>query len=161
MWKEDSQMIRLVFRSTLQLLLIFNNEILEAKTEVDVVYMDFRKALDSVSHNGLLKKPNSIAITVVAEGVLAASFPVCENQWFYVKPLQGTLRSATGQCIRTLTFYHLRQRHPWCIKSVILFIFADDTKCLITVRSKTDTDKLQEDINSPADWSHFTNLYST
>ena len=41
-------------RSTLQLLLTFNNEILEANTEVDVVYMDFRKALDSVSHNGLL-----------------------------------------------------------------------------------------------------------
>ena len=44
---------------------------------------------------------------------------------------------------------------PKCIKSAVLFIFADDTKCL---RSKTDTDKLQEDINSANDWSHFTNL---
>ena len=38
------------------------------------------------------------------------------------------------------------------------FIFADDTKCLIPVRSTTDTEKLQEDINNAADWSHFTNL---
>jgi len=52
-------------RSTLQQLLSFTNEILEAKTEVNVhvVYMDFRKAFDSVSHNGLLKKLNSIGIT--------------------------------------------------------------------------------------------------
>ena len=50
-------------RSTLQQLLTFTNEILEAKTEVDVVYMDFRKAFDSVSHNGLLVKLNSIGIT--------------------------------------------------------------------------------------------------
>ena len=36
-------------RSTSQQLLIFANEILAAKTEVDVVYMDFRKAFNSVS----------------------------------------------------------------------------------------------------------------
>ena len=50
-------------RSTLQQLLIFTNEILEAKTEVDVVYMNFRKAFNSVSHNSLFKKLNSIGIT--------------------------------------------------------------------------------------------------
>ena len=33
------------------------------KPEVDVVYMDFRKAFDSVSHNSLLKKLYSIGIT--------------------------------------------------------------------------------------------------
>ena len=47
---------------------------------------------------------------------------------------------------------------PECIKFVIPFIFADDTKCLLAVRSTSDTDKLQEDINNTADWSHFTNL---
>jgi len=47
---------------------------------------------------------------------------------------------------------------PECIKFAMLFIFVDDTKCLITVRSTTDTDKLQEDINITTDWSHSTNL---
>jgi len=35
----------------------------EAKSEVDVVYMDFRKAFDSVSHNGLLNKLYLTGIT--------------------------------------------------------------------------------------------------
>jgi len=47
---------------------------------------------------------------------------------------------------------------PECIKSAIPYIFADDTKCLLVVRSTSDTDKLQEDISNTADWSHFTNL---
>ena len=39
------------------------NEILEAKKEVAVVYMDFRKAFNLASHNSLLKKLNSVGIT--------------------------------------------------------------------------------------------------
>jgi len=33
---------------------------------------------------------------VVAEGVLAATFPECQNQWLYINPLLGVLRSTTG-----------------------------------------------------------------
>ena len=50
-------------RSTLQQLLTFTNEMLEAKTKVDMVYMEFRKAFNLMSHNSLLKKLNSIGIT--------------------------------------------------------------------------------------------------
>ena len=50
-------------RSTLQQLLLFSEKLLEAKSKVDVVYMDFRKAFDSVSHNGLLNKLYTIGIT--------------------------------------------------------------------------------------------------
>jgi len=39
------------------------NYILEAKTELDVVCMNFRKTFNLVSHNGCLKKLNSIDIT--------------------------------------------------------------------------------------------------
>jgi len=42
-------------RSTLQQLLMFADKVLESKCEVDVAYMDFKKASDSVSHNHLLK----------------------------------------------------------------------------------------------------------
>ena len=37
-------------RSTLQQLLVFAKNVLEPKCEVDVVYMDFRKVFDTVSH---------------------------------------------------------------------------------------------------------------
>ena len=50
-------------RSVLQQLLIFTKNILESKCEVDTVYMDFRKAFDSVCHDRLLNKLQSIGIT--------------------------------------------------------------------------------------------------
>jgi len=43
-------------RSTLQQLLLFTENLFKAKSEVDVVYMDFKKAFDPVSHGGLLNK---------------------------------------------------------------------------------------------------------
>jgi len=41
------------------------------QAEVDVIYMDFRKAFDSVSHNGLLLKLKSLGITGKLQVVLA------------------------------------------------------------------------------------------
>ena len=52
-------------RSAVQQLL-FTERVLEAKSmqaEADVVYMDFRKAFDSVSHDGLLQKLHAAGIT--------------------------------------------------------------------------------------------------
>ena len=52
-------------RSALQQLLLFTENLLEAKSiqaEVDVIYMDFRKAFDSIFPNGLLMKLKSVGI---------------------------------------------------------------------------------------------------
>ena len=46
-------------RSAVQQLILCTERVLEAKSiqaEADVVYMDFRKAFDSVSYDGLLEK---------------------------------------------------------------------------------------------------------
>ena len=53
----------LLKRSTLQQLLVFAEQVIESNCEVDIVYMDFRKAFDSVSHERLLKKLQSIGKT--------------------------------------------------------------------------------------------------
>ena len=53
-------------RSALQQLLLFTRSLLESKTKhegVDIIYMDFKKAFDSVSHSRLLTKLKSIGIT--------------------------------------------------------------------------------------------------
>ena len=42
---------------------LFAKKVLEPKCEVDVVYMDFHKAFDSVSHNHLLHKLRTAGIS--------------------------------------------------------------------------------------------------
>ena len=47
---------------------------------------------------------------------------------------------------------------PQYIHSAIPFIFADDTKCLLAIKSTSDSDKLQQDINNISTWSYTFNL---
>ena len=110
----------------------------EAKTEVDVVYMDFRKAFDSVSHNSLLVKLNSIRITGKLWSWLKEylqqrfqSVRIGNSMSTLCKVLSGVPQ---GSVLGPLLFVIFINNLPECIKFAIPFIFADDTKCLLAVR---------------------------
>jgi len=80
-------------RSALQQLLLFTEKLLEAKSvqaEVDVIYMDFRKASDSVSHDDLLLKLKFVGIRKTVDLALYISkvpFPVCPYWNLYIRIL--------------------------------------------------------------------------
>jgi len=120
------------------------------------IYMDFRKVFDSVSHNSLLMKLNSIGIM----GKLWSWLKEYLQQWFQCvsigdsmsAPCKVLSKVPQGSVLVPLLFVIFINDLPECIKFAMPFIFADDTKCLIAVRSTT------EDINNTTNWGHSTNL---
>ena len=152
-------------RSAVQQLLLFTERVLEAKSmqaEADVVYMDFRKAFDSVSHDSLLQKLHAAGITGKLWSWLQSYLKQrsqcvrigASNSALY-KVLSGVPQ---GSVLGPLLFVIFINDLPQCIHSAIPFIFADDTKCLLAIKSTSDSDKLQQDINNISTWSYTFNL---
>ena len=136
--------------------------LLEAKSEVDVVYMDFRKAFDSVSHNGLLNKLYSIGIT----GKLWKWFQEYLLQRFQCVRIGDSLSTfcnvlsgvPQGSVLGPLLFVIFINDFPQHIQSALPFVFADDTKCLLAIKTTEDIGKLQSNVNNTAMWNHSTDL---
>ena len=58
-----------------------------------------------------------------------------------------------GNVLGPLLFVIFIDDLPHCIHSATPFIFADDTKCLLAIKSTNDSDKLQHDIDDISIWS--------
>ena len=142
-------------RSTLQQLLVFTQNLFEAKSEVDVVYMDFRKAFDSVSHNGLLNKLYSIGIIGNLWVVARISTPQIPVWQLSITLLHcafwSSSRKRTGT---TLVCYFLLMIFlNMSILPYPLYLQMILAKCLLSIRSTDDVGKLQSDVNGAAVWS--------
>ena len=142
-------------RSSLQQPLLFTNKLIEAKSvrpEVDVIYMDFRKALDLALHNGLLMKLHSAGIAgklwLWLQTYLKYRFQcvhVGNSKSEFCNVLSGVPQ---GNVLGPLLFAIFINDLSQSLNSATPFRSADDTKCVHSVKSFNDITKLQIDINA-------------
>ena len=147
-------------RSVLHQLLIFLSSIMEAfstKSSTDVIYLDIRKAFDSISHSILLTKLSSVGFSgrllewfkcyltlrqqcVVVRGTKSSMLPV----------LSGVPQ---GSILGPLLFILYIDDLPSALGKALPLMFADDTKCFAPVVSPVDCLSLQNNLNSLVIWS--------
>ena len=157
----DSQFGFRKYRSTisiLQLLTVMEDwtDALENNLQVDTVYLDFKKAFDSVPHKRLVKKLEGYGIKgslllwlknflkqrqqrVVINGNL--------SKWTDV--LSGILQ---GSILGPILFILYINDLPGVVRSVCK-LFADDCKLYRNIASEADQKELQEDIERLCKWS--------
>ena len=117
-------------RSTLQQLLIFMSSVVQAfdtKTQVDVIYLDIKKAVDSVSHSELLARLWSAGVVGNAWKFFKA-YLSDRQQFVSIQGHSSTLlpshiKSASGKHFGTHAFHHLCQqpsRYPTVCNLLII-----------------------------------------
>jgi len=141
-----------------QLLLSFNfiYDHLDKNIPVDVVYLDFKKAFDTVPHNELLLKLWKLGIT----GPLWSWFQAyLTGRYHYVtidgasSPLLPAISGVPqGRILGPLLFLIYINDLPECIYYVTCYLFADDTKLLKAVTNLNDELQLQQDLNTLNSW---------
>ena len=151
--------------SALQQLLLFTNNILEAKTnhtDKDVLYFDYSKAFDSVPHNELLYKLWKYRVTGDLwswfKSYLSSQMQCAKiNQQFsgLLPVVSGVPQgSILGPLLFTLYINDLLQS----LSVARPHLFADDTKCMHAIKDQTDHTSLQNDIDNLTNYNEYWQL---
>ena len=150
--------------TTQQLLLVLNtiHKAIHTSKAVDILYLDFRKAFDTVSHGKLLGKLWSIGI----RGNLWQWFKAylsnrqqcvkINNNFSSMLPVISGVPQ--GSILGPLLFAVFINDLPNCVSSSTSYLFADDTKCLKVISNQIDIQILQEDLDNLSNWSHANKL---
>ena len=136
-----------------QLLSVLHNlgSSLDAGDEVDVIYLDFSKAFDSVPHGRLLHKLSLLGI----QGSLHAWFTDYLSSRSKRVVIDGVfspwvpVTSGTGTLLFLL---YINDLPNLTSPSTSIALFADDAKCYRVVRNAEDCSSLQHDLSSVYDW---------
>ena len=123
---------------------------------VDVAYLDFSKAFDSVPHQRLLKKAKAHGI----DGKLLqwiGSFLSSRRQCVMVNGTKSAWSEVLsgipqGSVLGPILFIIYINDLPDTLKGYVK-MFADDTKVFSHIRDETDCAVLQHDLDRLSDWS--------
>ena len=144
--------------TTLQLLAVLDQwtEALDQGMAVDVIYMDFQKAFDTVPHQRLLGKLKSYGISDPIVNWVS-SFLVGRQQKVTIngndsKWLPVTSGIPQGSVLGPLLFVIFINDLPDNLDSDA-YMFADDTKVYRIITAQQDTLKLQCDVCKLEEWS--------
>ena len=152
-------------KSCLHQLLLFIDQILHNdanKLQSDVLYLDFRKAFDSVSHSILLEKLWKMGLRdtlwIWFKSYLTNRSQVVRVNQAISSQLPVLSGVPQGSILGPLLFLIFINDLPDCVKYARMFIFADDTKLLLPIRDSVDSIHLQSDIHSVINWSKSNNI---
>ena len=152
--------------STTQQLLVFLHTIqksFSSNSQTDVIYLDFKKAFDSVAHNELLVKLWSFGITGNLwkwfRAYLSGRSQRVRLNHCMSDPLPVLSGVPQGSILGPLLFLIFVNDIPSAVRQSSIYLYADDTKCLMNVCSSADCRLLQNDIFHLSSWSKKWNLY--
>ena len=146
-------------RSTNSQLLVTLNDwqkSLDSGTPIDIAYMDFKKAFDSVPHERLLFKLSKYGIS----GNLLSwikDFLSCRTQYVKINDSKSACNNITsgvpqGSVLGPMLFIYFINDLPE-ICTVTTKIFADDTKAYTQIKSEEDHINLQNTIDNMHNWT--------
>ena len=156
----NSQFGFLQGRSSLQQLLLTLHSIYEGILRFgysEMIYLDFRKAFDSVCHNKLLLKLWGIGLTGHLWGWFKCylssrfQFVTVNNCQSSVLPVLSGVPQ--GSILGPLLFLIYVNDLPDHVSSVRMFLYADDTKCVTHPERPSVSKLLQKDLDSLHSWS--------
>lgn len=130
--------------------------VLDQSGNIDVVYLDFRKAFDTVPHERLMKKIEGYGIRGNVLGWLRA-FLTDREQRVIVNGEMSDWAPVTsgipqGSVLGPVMFILYINDMPDVVHSLIR-MFADDTKIFREIACKNDCMKLQKDLDTLVEWS--------
>ena len=129
---------------------------LEQRIPVDVVYLDFKKAFDSVPHTRLLTKLQAYGIGGKLYNWLSNYF-IGRKQKVVLNDESSSWTSVIsgvpqGSILGPLLFNIFVNDLPSVVQSPLV-LFADDAKLYRAIKSDDDYSKLQQDLDNLCQWS--------
>lgn len=131
--------------------------------QVDVVYLDFRKAFDQVDNDVLLRKLSSIGFSPSLLK-LFASYLKDRKQFVRLGCFDSALYSTNsgvsqGSLLGPLLFTIMANDLPDCLEIGQPLLYADDFKVIVDIKTALDCNAMQRNLDAIHRWSVENQLY--